>query len=61
MPETLENTVYTLQTNNGTYYGSVVNYKCHDHFKLDGKRLFILFYLTFQNFDRPNIRENAGT
>ena len=41
MPETLENTVYTLQTNNGTYYGSVVNYKCHDHFKLDGKR-FIL-------------------
>ena len=40
MPETLENTVYTLQTNNGTYYGSVVNYKCHDHFKLDGKQLF---------------------
>ena len=45
MPETQENTGYTLQTNNGTYYGSVVNYKCHDHFKLDGKRLFL-----FSNF-----------
>ena len=44
LPESLENTEYTLQTNNGTYYGSVVNYKCHDHFKLDGKQA-ILFFL----------------
>merc|ERR1719232_1608465 len=36
LPETIENSEYTLQTNNGTYYGSVVTYKCKDHFKLDG-------------------------
>ena len=37
-PEVVENSEYTLQTNNGTYYGSVVNYKCKSHHKLDGKR-----------------------
>ena len=48
LPESLEHTEYTLQTNNGTYYGSVVNYKCHDHFKLDGKQAKIaLFFSVF--------------
>ncbi len=37
LPETVENSQYVLQVTNGTYYGSVVNYKCNDHFKMDGK------------------------
>lgn len=34
-PEHVEYSDYTLK-NNGTYYGSIVTYQCHDHFKLDG-------------------------
>ena len=36
-PEVVQNSVFQLQTNNATYYGSVVTYDCNDHFKLEGK------------------------
>jgi hypothetical protein len=40
-PEYVEHGEYTLQTNNGTYYGSLVNYKCKDHFKMDGSQVLL--------------------
>ena len=39
-PELVQNGVFQLQTNNATYYGSVVTYVCNDHFKLEGKPIF---------------------
>ena len=37
-PVDVKNSVFSLQ-NNRTYYGSIAEYKCNDHFKLDGKKL----------------------
>ena len=36
-PEIVQNSEYQLQTNNATYFGSVVTYHCNPHFKLEGK------------------------
>ena len=49
-PVDVENAEYVLQTNNGTYYGSVVNYKCNDHFKMDGKKIRFLFEFTIDAY-----------
>ena len=42
-PEIVQNSEYQLQTNNATYFGSVVTYHCNPHFKLEGKpKIFLL-------------------
>ena len=44
-PEIVQNSEYQLQTNNATYFGSVVTYHCNPHFKLEGKPKFPTTYL----------------
>ena len=48
-PEIVQNSEYQLQTNNATYFGSVVTYHCNPHFKLEGKpkiSYYICMYCT---------------
>ena len=44
-PEIVQNSEYQLQTNNATYFGSVVTYHCNPHFKLEGKPKNFLLHM----------------
>ena len=55
-PEIVQNSEYQLQTNNATYFGSVVTYHCNPHFKLEGKpknfllHMYVLYWVFLWDF-----------